>query len=50
MNHDQRAVDQARAIREQMERRPEPTKESPRDARLRKQIEQSKSKNPMTRG
>ena len=42
-------ADQTRAIQEQHEKRPEPRQESPRDARLRTQIERERKERPMTR-
>ncbi|WP_321951911.1 hypothetical protein [Paraburkholderia bannensis] len=46
MNHDTR--NQAKAIQEQREKRPEPRRESGRDARLRIQIERERKERPMT--
>ncbi|MCP3709749.1 hypothetical protein M3I54_22660 [Paraburkholderia sp. CNPSo 3274] len=42
--------DQAKAIREQHDAKPAAPKESPRDARLRTQIERDAKKRPMTGG
>ena len=41
---------QAKAIQQQHEKRPEPRQESPRDARLRTQIERERKERPMTGG
>ena len=40
--------DQSRAIQQQHEKRPEPSRESARDARLRTQIERERKTRPMT--
>ncbi|WP_433705816.1 hypothetical protein [Paraburkholderia sacchari] len=42
--------DQSRAIQQQHEKRPEPSRESARDARLRMQIERERKERPMTGG
>lgn len=44
------AQTQSKAIREQHEKRPEPSRESARDARLRMQIERERKERPMTGG
>lgn len=43
-------VDHSRAIREQHDAKPQAPKESPRDARLRTQIERERKERPMTGG
>ena len=42
--------DHAKAIQQQHEKRPEPSRESARDARLRTQIERERKERPMTGG
>lgn len=49
MNTDYRH-DQARAIREQHEKRPPASNETPQQARLRTQIERERKERPMTGG
>lgn len=44
------ARNQSRAIQQQHEKRPEPSRESARDARLRMQIERERKERPMTGG
>ena len=44
------ARNQSRAIQQQHEKRPEPSRESARDARLRTQIERGRKERPMTGG
>ena len=41
---------QAKAIQQQHEKRPDPSRESARDARLRTQIERERKERPMTGG